>query len=123
MLAKASIHRAELANVKYPGPTVDAGLRQHDERLLANKVQNKRVQGLRPCPPEAFLFLLSLAPHCAITTRMSKDPVALNSQGMQALQRGDAKAAALAFAAAVKADPAAAILHYNLANAHALARL
>lgn len=52
---------------------------------------------------------------------MSKDPVALNSQGMQALQRGDAKAAIVAFAAAVKADPAAAILHYNLANAHALA--
>ena len=51
---------------------------------------------------------------------MSKDPVVLNSQGMQALQRGDAKAATIAFAAAVKADPSAAILHYNLANAHAL---
>ena len=72
-------------------------------------------------PSEAPLFLLSHEPHCAITARMSKDPVVLNSQGMQALQRGDAKAAAIAFAAAVKADPAAAILHFNLANAHALA--
>lgn len=52
---------------------------------------------------------------------MSKDPVALNSQGMMALQQGNAAAAVAAFTAAVAADPAAAILHYNLANAHALA--
>jgi aspartate beta-hydroxylase len=52
---------------------------------------------------------------------MIMDPAALNSQGMAALRRGDAAAAVAAFAAAVKADPEAAILHYNLANAHALA--
>ena len=52
---------------------------------------------------------------------MSTDPAALNSQGMLALRRGDAAAALAAFSAAVAADPAAAILHYNLANAHALA--
>jgi aspartyl/asparaginyl beta-hydroxylase (cupin superfamily) len=52
---------------------------------------------------------------------MTVDPVALNSQGMQALRQGNAQAEVAAFSAAVAADPAAAILHYNLANAHALA--
>jgi aspartate beta-hydroxylase len=49
------------------------------------------------------------------------NPAMLNQQGMTALQRGDAAAAVAAFSAAVAADPAAAILHYNLANAHAMA--
>ncbi|MEI6487138.1 MAG: aspartyl/asparaginyl beta-hydroxylase domain-containing protein [Sphingomonadales bacterium] len=40
---------------------------------------------------------------------------------MAALRQNDAPRAIAAFAAAVAADPAAAILHYNLANAHALA--
>lgn len=52
---------------------------------------------------------------------MTPDPVALNRQGMMALRQGDAAAAIQAFAAAVAADPDEAILHFNLANAHALA--
>ncbi|WP_298198760.1 aspartyl/asparaginyl beta-hydroxylase domain-containing protein [Novosphingobium sp.] len=52
---------------------------------------------------------------------MSTDPVALNQQGMIALRQGDAATAVRAFTAAVAADPDAAILHYNLANAQALA--
>ena len=52
---------------------------------------------------------------------MTIDPVALNSQGMAALRQGNAPVAIAAFLAAVAADPGAAILHYNLANAHALA--
>ncbi len=52
---------------------------------------------------------------------MTSSAITLNQQGMAALQRGDAAAAVAAFAAAAAADPAAAILHYNLANAHALA--
>lgn len=52
---------------------------------------------------------------------MSTDPVALNRSGMEALRRGDAAAAIAAFRAAIAADPGAAILHYNLANAQGLA--
>lgn len=52
---------------------------------------------------------------------MTADPARLNQAGMAALQRGDAPAAIAAFRAATEADPAAAILWYNLANAHALA--
>lgn len=52
---------------------------------------------------------------------MTSDPIVLNSQGMAALRQGNAAAAIAAFSAAVAADPAAAILQYNLANAHALA--
>lgn len=52
---------------------------------------------------------------------MTSDPTVLNQQGMAALSQGDAARAVAAFAAAAAADPAAAILHYNLANAHALA--
>ena len=52
---------------------------------------------------------------------MSTDPVALNQQGMIALRQGDAATAVRAFTAAVAADPDAAILHYNLANAQGLA--
>jgi aspartate beta-hydroxylase len=52
---------------------------------------------------------------------MTADPAQLNRIGMAALQSGDAPRAVKAFEAAVKADPAAAILWYNLANAHALA--
>lgn len=52
---------------------------------------------------------------------MNADPSALNQQGMDALRRGDAAGAVKAFAAAVAADPEAAILHYNLANAYGLA--
>lgn len=52
---------------------------------------------------------------------MNADPVTLNSQGMAALRQGNAAAAVVAFSQAVAADPEAAILHYNLANAHALA--
>ncbi|MEI6419150.1 MAG: tetratricopeptide repeat protein, partial [Sphingomonadales bacterium] len=52
---------------------------------------------------------------------MTVDPARLNQQGMAALGRGDAPAAVAAFRAATEADPAAAILWYNLANAHALA--
>lgn len=49
------------------------------------------------------------------------DPVRLNQIGMAALQAGDAAAAVQAFSAATAADPDAAILWYNLANAQALA--
>lgn len=52
---------------------------------------------------------------------MTNDPATLNQQGMLALRQGDAAGAIKAFAAAVAADPAEAILHYNLANAYALA--
>ena len=52
---------------------------------------------------------------------MTSDPIVLNQQGMAALSQGDAAGAVAAFAAAAAADPAAAILHYNLANAYALA--
>ncbi|MBC2669992.1 aspartyl/asparaginyl beta-hydroxylase domain-containing protein [Novosphingobium piscinae] len=52
---------------------------------------------------------------------MTLDPVALNQQGMMALRRGDTAGAISAFTAAVSADPDAAILHFNLANAHAAA--
>lgn len=51
----------------------------------------------------------------------AQDPVALNQAGMMALRQGDAAKAIAAFTAAVAADPTAAILHYNLASAHALA--
>ena len=51
---------------------------------------------------------------------MSSDPVVLNQNGMAALSQGDAAAAIAHFSAAVAADPTAAILHYNLANAHSL---
>ncbi|WP_310497733.1 aspartyl/asparaginyl beta-hydroxylase domain-containing protein [Sandarakinorhabdus sp.] len=49
------------------------------------------------------------------------DPAQLNSIGMAALGRGDAAAAITALTAATTADPAAAILWYNLSNAHGLA--
>jgi len=52
---------------------------------------------------------------------MTADPAQLNRTGMAALQSGDAPRAVRAFEAAVAADPSAAILWYNLANAHALA--
>ncbi|OSZ63769.1 hypothetical protein CAP39_14100 [Sphingomonas sp. IBVSS1] len=52
---------------------------------------------------------------------MTADPVQLNRLGMAALGKGDTAAALRAFEAAVAADPNAAILWYNLANAHALA--
>ena len=52
---------------------------------------------------------------------MTADPAQLNRIGMAALQSGDAPRAVQAFEAAVAADPSAAILWYNLANAHALA--
>lgn len=52
---------------------------------------------------------------------MTADPAQLNRIGMAALQSGDAPRAVQAFQAAVAADPSAAILWYNLANAHALA--
>jgi aspartyl/asparaginyl beta-hydroxylase (cupin superfamily) len=52
---------------------------------------------------------------------MINDPTVLNQQGMAALSQGDAARAVAAFAAAAAVDPAAGILHYNLANAHALA--
>jgi len=52
---------------------------------------------------------------------MAADAIKLNNTGMAAMSRGDAAAAIRAFQAAIAADPAAAILRYNLANAHALA--
>lgn len=52
---------------------------------------------------------------------MTADPSALNQQGMVAMRQGDAAGAIKAFTAAVAADPEEAILHYNLANAYALA--
>lgn len=52
---------------------------------------------------------------------MTADPAHLNRIGMAALGSGDAARAIQAFEAAVAADPTAAILWYNLANAHALA--
>jgi aspartyl/asparaginyl beta-hydroxylase (cupin superfamily) len=52
---------------------------------------------------------------------MADDPAQLNQVGMAALRRGDARAAIAAFVRAAAADPTAAILHYNLANAQALA--
>lgn len=52
---------------------------------------------------------------------MTTDPSELNQQGMEALRQGDAARAVKAFISAVSADPESAILHYNLANAHALA--
>jgi aspartyl/asparaginyl beta-hydroxylase (cupin superfamily) len=52
---------------------------------------------------------------------MADDPAQLNQAGMAALRAGDAAAAVAAFSRAAAADPAAAILHYNLAKAQALA--
>jgi aspartyl/asparaginyl beta-hydroxylase (cupin superfamily) len=52
---------------------------------------------------------------------MTIDPAQQNRIGMDALRRGDANTAITAFTTALSADPAAAILWYNLATAHGLA--
>ena len=57
----------------------------------------------------------------SMTATTAKDPVALNQAGMAALRQGNAETAIAAFTAAIAADSSAAILHFNLANAHALA--
>jgi len=52
---------------------------------------------------------------------MADDPAQLNAAGLQALGRGDARAAAALLARAAAADPASALLWYNLSTAHGAA--
>ena len=52
---------------------------------------------------------------------MTDDPAALNSAGLRALGQGDAATAAALLARAAAADPASALLWYNLSTAHGMA--
>ena len=51
---------------------------------------------------------------------MSDNPAELNTAGLQALGRGDARTAAALLARAAAADPASPLLWYNLSTAHSV---